>query len=271
MAKKSLILYVSMTGNTEKVAMKLKEVFEKRGAWGDWKCDMLKVTRHNYRSHGVNINDYDFICVGSPILHGTCAREFPDALVGTTPQAAFGPEEGGPAGGTPPWARESDKIRRAVVFVTYTGDRRGPPEATPTLARLEAHLCDMGWQVVGKLAVPGKIWRKSSVDRVASKLYNMNVEEASGAIARYKENPNHPEFAKLSKEDRALFDAAVKTNEDADPMWKYQRIWHYDVQNRPNERDLTKAGIFMEEILEDYYQPDQPVEAMNASQYLCIA
>jgi flavodoxin len=30
MAKKSLIIYVSFTGNTEKVAMKMKEVFEKR-------------------------------------------------------------------------------------------------------------------------------------------------------------------------------------------------------------------------------------------------
>jgi len=267
MAKKSLIMYVSFTGNTEKVAMKMKEVFEKRGAWGDWKCDTLKITRHNYRSHGVNINDYDFICVGSPILHDTSAKEFPDALVGVMPGAEFGSEGGGP----PPWARQTDKIRRAVVFVTYTGDRRGPPEATPTLARLEAHLNDMGWQVVGKLAVPGKIWRKSSVDKVASKLFNMNVEEASGAIARYKENPQHPEFAKLSKDDRALFDAAVKTQDDADPMWKYQRIWHYGVQNRPSERDLTKVGIFMEEILEDYYQPNQPMEAAFSSQYLCIA
>jgi len=267
MAQKSLIMYVSMTGNTEKVAMKLKEVFGKKGAWGDWECDTLKVTRHNYRSHGVNINDYDFICVGSPILHCTSAKEFPDALAGTMPAAAFGPDEGGP----PPWASQPGKARRAVAFVTYTGDRRGPPEATPTLARLEAHLNDMGWQVVGKLAVPGRIWRKSSVDKVASKLYNMNVEDASGAIARYKENPKHAEFAKLSKEDRALFDAAIKTNKDADPMWKYQRVWHYDVQNRPNERDLLKAQIFLEEILEDYYQPNQPIEAMSASQYICIA
>lgn len=96
MAKKSLIMYVSFTGNTEKVAMKMKEVFEKKGAWGDWKCDTLKVTRHNYRSHGVNINDYDFICVGSPILHGTSAKEFPDALAGVMPGAEFGSEGGGP-------------------------------------------------------------------------------------------------------------------------------------------------------------------------------
>jgi hypothetical protein len=267
MTRKSLILYVSMTGNTEKVALKIKDVFEKKGAWGDWECDILKVDRHNYRSHGVNINDYDFLCVGSPILHGTSAKEFPDALAGVTPGATFGPEGGGP----PPWASQPGKSKRAVVFVTYTGDRRGPPEATPTLARLEAHLNDMGWQVVGKLAVPGKIWRKGSVDNVATKFYNLNVEEASAAIARYQENPQHAEFAKLSKEDRALFDTAVKTKDDADPMWKYQRIWHYDVQKRPNERDLLKAQIFMEEILEDYYQPNQPVEATSASQYLCIA
>ena len=30
-------------------------------------------------------------------------------------------------------------------------------------------------------------------------------------------------------------------------------MWHYDLANRPNERDLLKAEIFMEEILEDLH------------------
>lgn len=285
MAKKALIVYVSHTGNTEKVALRFKKVFDKKG----WICNIDKINKTRRRPA---FEDYDFICVGSPILAGVPAKQIlqmfgsggyiggetattPDILHVEPPTSRPG---GGPPpgrdfpGGVPPWSplvREPTKVKKGVAFVTYTGDRRGPPEALPSLALLEMYLEDQSFKCVGKFACPGKIWRKSSVDEVAQKYYRMNVEEASGAIARYQENPNDPEFVGFSKEDRAVFEAAIKTASDADPMWHLQKVWHWNVQNRPSERDLLKAEIFMEEILEDYY--DDGLDVYPIAQYLCIA
>lgn len=62
MAKRSLILYASMSGNTEKVALRFKGVFEKKG----WECDLLKVTsKTDIFKSPFDCRQYDFICVGS--------------------------------------------------------------------------------------------------------------------------------------------------------------------------------------------------------------
>ena len=67
MSKKSLIIYSSNTGNTEKVAQRFKETFEKK----EWDCDIFKVGRKmDVRNPPFNIPDYDFLCVGSPVIIG---------------------------------------------------------------------------------------------------------------------------------------------------------------------------------------------------------
>ena len=98
------------------------------------------------------------------------------------------------------------------------------------------------------------------------------VGDAAAAIARYKENPNDPEFADLSDEDRKMFDeVAAETQEfkTGSERRDIGRAWHWDFKNRPNDRDLLKAEIFMEEILEDYYGGG--IEMYPYGQYLCIA
>jgi flavodoxin len=61
MANKALILYASMTGNTEKVALRFKQTFEKKG----WQCDMVKVDKNIAANPPFNYKDYNFLCVGS--------------------------------------------------------------------------------------------------------------------------------------------------------------------------------------------------------------
>ena len=63
MGKKCLIVYSSYTGNTEKVAMRFKEVFENRG----WQCDVFKVRKNadDILRPPYDICHYDFVCVGS--------------------------------------------------------------------------------------------------------------------------------------------------------------------------------------------------------------
>jgi flavodoxin len=59
--RKSLILYQTMSGNTEKVAFRFKKVFEKKG----WKCDIFKVDKNMDADNlPFDFQDYDFLCVG---------------------------------------------------------------------------------------------------------------------------------------------------------------------------------------------------------------
>ena len=62
------------------------------------------------------------------------------------------------------------------------------------------------------------------------------------------ENPDHPEFTNLTEEKRTAITEAARH-----PMWLQPRVWHWNVQNRPHERDLLKAEIFMEETIEDLH------------------
>jgi flavodoxin len=58
MAKKSLILYSSWTGNTEKVALRFKQVFEAK----KWQCDLVKINRKMDTFHPpFKFEDYDFV------------------------------------------------------------------------------------------------------------------------------------------------------------------------------------------------------------------
>ena len=68
MTKKGLIVYVSRTGNTEKVALRFKKAFEEH----NWVCDCIKITKN---MKPLNLDDYDMVCVGSLVMGGAPARE----------------------------------------------------------------------------------------------------------------------------------------------------------------------------------------------------
>jgi hypothetical protein len=208
MAKKSLIMYASWTGHTEQVALRFKKVFEKKG----WQCDMFKVDHHtDVKNPPFKFRDYDFLCVGSPVVHKKPIEEIISVLAGAPlppseggPEAALVggdpskiPEKYRPAGGFPkPDRSKSPKIefgpdsKKGVVFSTFGGLHLGPKEVEPVLSLLALEMEHIPYQCVGRFACPGK------------------HGEGGG--------------------------------------------YYKDLPTRPNERDLLKAEIFMEEILEEF-------------------
>jgi hypothetical protein len=66
MGKKCLIIYSSFTGNTEKVASRFKSTFEKNG----WECDIFKIRKkaEDILNPPFNLDNYDFLCVGSGVI-----------------------------------------------------------------------------------------------------------------------------------------------------------------------------------------------------------
>jgi flavodoxin len=218
MARKGLVYYASQTGNTEKIALIFKKVFEAKG----WECDCVKAGKN---AKPDDVNGYDLICIGSPVIAGVPTRDTgslwmeggapPDVPAGSPPEGNGAPAPGAPplAGGPPlslSWRQEPAKYKKGVAFVTYTGSRRGPAEAMPALALIELQMEDQGFRCIGKLACPGK--------------------HGGSSLGPQGDKPKDP-----------------------DEM----RDWHWEQQSRPHERDLQKAETFLAEIIEDYFLPTE--------------
>ena len=268
--RKSLIIYASVTGNTEKVAMKFKQVFDKFG----WQCDTLKVTRKtDVKQATYNVSDYDLLCIGGPIWGGNVPPflyDGPQSMLGNmlvpVPPPP-GDEEAEPV--ETPDMNAGWGPKKGIVFVTYGGECQGPMETQVALACLEYRLESAMIKCIGKFACCGGQWVESAADPVIAK-FKLDVSDAVTTIARYKENPKAAEFENLSAEDRKMFEKAVKLSSEKKRGFNTgQRAWHWDFNKRPHERDLLKAEIFLSEILEDYYGGG--VEMYPYSQYISIA
>ena len=176
---KSLIMYQSLTGNTEKVAMRFKEVFEKKG----WQYDVLKIDKNTDVEQPVDFGPYDFLCVGSGVN-----KQLPEEQIAAM---MFLLSHGRPDPGKKPPARTRAETRiipgpkKGIVFVTYAGMHLDEKEAEPSLTLLEVEMEHLRFKCVGRFCCLGNF---------------MNLPYLIG---------------------------------------------------RPNERDLLRAELFLEERLED--------------------
>jgi hypothetical protein len=171
-----------MTGNTEKVVLRFKKVFEKYG----WQCDTFKVDKNtDINNPPIDFQDYDFLCVGSGIYAQLPGTELFRMLFNITHLKRPGKK---------PVAHR--KIvpgpKAGIVFVTYAGVHLGPKEAEPALSLLDLEIEHLRFKCIGRFSCPGKMGSR--------------------------------------------------------PRPGY---WYADLIHRPNERDLKKAEIFLEEKIEE--------------------
>ena len=135
--KKNLIVYASQTGNTEQVAKEIAKNFKRYG----WSNDLKKLPDdYDAKNPDFSFNDYDFACVGSPVI-----SELPLDQIRTVTYGNPGPQKlilGQKCG---------------LVFCTYAGIHLGPVEAEPALKLLEVELMHQLFNVIGSLAIPGKM------------------------------------------------------------------------------------------------------------------
>jgi hypothetical protein len=210
MGKKCLIAYSSFTGNTERVALRFKETFEKKG----WQCDIFKVRKkaEDILRPPFDIRQYDFICAGSGLRTHLPYNEILNMLrgfrTGLDPRITLRnrdetiPYITEPVPEIPPNKKDPKVFHRkivlgpdsprAVVFITYGGYEFGPKEAQPAVQLLALELEHIGFQFIGQFCCPGK----------------------------YLDDPT-------------------------------PRTFHGDIRDRPNEKDLLKAQMFIEDKLEE--------------------
>jgi flavodoxin len=180
--KKSLILYQSTTGNTEKIALSFKKVFEKRG----WDCEMFKVDKKtDTKKPPFDFQDYDFLCAGSGVYKHLPPQEIVDIMFFVTHPPREAGHEATPPGRSTKVTKIVPGPKPGIVFATFSGLHLGPKEAEPALSLLELEMEHLKFKCVGKFSCRGK----------------------------------------------------------------FGQIQH--LINRPSERDLHKAEIFLEEILEE--------------------
>ncbi len=314
--RKALILYGSITGNTEKVGRAFAEVCTEYG----FEADCVKIDpKRDWMEQPVFLEDYDLVCLGSPIIAGLPYKEV-SMLMGlqgtkslyrnreTLEMFRKMRESGSPPGpgghslirqgtgipgvvcpdvgtGAPGAKGEQKKTIYGVVFCTYGGSGVGPEECYGSLEVLVELMRVNGIRTVGKFACPGRELRHTSVDGLAVK-FKMNIDETQALLQRYQDDPNAAEFTAMAPEQLATLKkaAAIKDEDsfgvgeatmvDNDPMGCGKPgsvLWHYDFQNRPSQRDLAKAKIFLSEVVEDYFLTFSGDPRPPYSVYTCIS
>lgn len=289
MKRRALLLYSSLSGNTEKVAEEFRSVLTEYG----FECVSVLVNAHTdweTERERTYFDDFDLICVGSPIIAGTVFSVLNDCLAlkpwrgrGRGPKPDAGPGDltfrraGVPVPGiiNPSW-----KKAKGIVFTTYGGSFIGPDEAIPVLNILKMNLQLRNVDVIGQFSCYGSE-TKHNANVAAGEipaLKNSEFGETMYALQLFEKNPNDPYFDQFTAEEREIIAKAVRDNEnfDFDTMTADEKqpgsvFWHYDSHPRPDKRDLTKAHIFIQDVVEDYFLTADGQPRPTGSVYLSIS
>ncbi len=145
-----LNLYFSLTGNTDKVALKIEKTVQELGH----NVNTLKITEKHTE---IEILDYDFVFVGSGVyqqLPGKPLMElFRELLQAYIQKGEIKP-------GSP---RRSHA--KTVVYCTYGGSHTGINEAIPAVKYMGQLLDHLGYSIVGEWYVVGEYKQERLRDR----------------------------------------------------------------------------------------------------------
>lgn len=190
--KKALVMYASITGNTEKIGFAFKEALEEMG----WSVDTCKLTnKTNFNDDPIFLDEYDLFFLGSPIMAG-----LPSTLLGknlgltqSIPPRMYSDRIIMPGLKRP---ETDDYTPYAVVYATYGGASTGPKECLATLEIEKLYLDNLYMQTIGQFACLGTEAHHAAVDTVADKI-GQSVDLASDTLQRFKDNPNAEEFKNM--------------------------------------------------------------------------
>lgn len=137
--KKNLVLFASQTGNTEKVANVIHETFIEMG----WDSKIFKYDMGlNPEKIDINFDEYDFICLGSPVYWYVPYDPFLWAIRKASHSDVYKVIEPGP--------------KKGLAFSTYGGAHLGPREAEACLTILEITYEHLGFKSAGSISIPGR-------------------------------------------------------------------------------------------------------------------
>ncbi len=131
--KKAIVLYCTITGNTEKVAKAIEKGLEDGG---------METTLINFKDgEDIDYFDYDLVCIGSPTYHWTVPQHFNNFL-----KKKFNHYK--EIGKVLPTSPRVDK--KVLIFCTYSGPHTGIDEVIPTGLYMGQFFDHMGFDVLDK-------------------------------------------------------------------------------------------------------------------------
>jgi flavodoxin len=136
--KSALLVYFSNTGNTQKVALAIKEGLEKEGV----KVDVKKPQD----ASEVDFYNYDLVCIGSPSIEWQPAKPIADLLKA---KLNLYRSQGKIKPCAPKVARKN-----ALIFCTYSGPHTGIDEAMPAGKTIRQYFEHFGFSLVGEWYFP---------------------------------------------------------------------------------------------------------------------
>lgn len=277
--RRALILYATMTKNTEKIARWFQETFEAY----QWEVTMYRLKNGmdlSAMQPNVYFDDYDVVCLGSPIVAGyplkIVSKLFSlGAHSGLEEQTAENVEKGGafqhqeqspapPAEGTRkeelqwrrsgnrgpyPGAIYADQYKPlGVVFTTYGGGFYGSDEATATLEVLKMYLQLNNVSVVGRFACCGREFGPAGLGPGEKPMFNHAEDGTPMPI---------PDAEIYEKSDGTQFSGSY---------FFHARMW-----DKPGPRDEAKAKALIGDLVEDYFCSYNGARNMVGSQYISIS
>lgn len=273
--RRALILYASMTGNTEKIANCFKEAFEEYC----WDVKMFKMTAGaDWLGEQENLyfDDYDVICVGSPIIAGSPMNIVRQALAlhgggedlhdilrkklekegrefkpGRSPELFF-------------WRRNFSKYPGiltpgdsrpvGIVFTTYGGGFFGSGECLATLETMKMYLELKSVDVIGKFACPGA-----------------EKGPAGYPLGEKPRGGNSPQvFTNKTAELADVCDPVQYDKKNGEKVYG-SYFYHHDLLSRPNDRDLVRAKGLVLDIVEDIFLSYDGERKIVKSEYITIS
>ena len=264
--RRALIMYATMTSNTEKVANWFAETFDAY----NWDVKTVRIkgpkTLEEEREN-LFFDDYDVICLGSPIVGGAPLQPIIKAfslgggggLETTTMQQLDKPPMDAPPDDSLDkslWRREplpypgvlnKNHVRKmGIVFSTYGGGFFGSGECMATLETLKLYLSNYSVDVVGYFACCGREHGPAGYD--------------PGQKPRKFFKPGPPDMS-LPAAD--VCDPVVYTMKDGTEKYG-SYFFHFDMNSKPSDRDECKARAFISDFVEDYFmtydgEPNPPL------------
>lgn len=253
--RRALLMYATMTKNTEKVAEWFRQTFKHYG----WDVTFLRVAANTDwagQQDNLYFEDYDLICLGSPIVGGSplqsVIKAFSFGADGALEQEvqqnldakkedASGPLKK-PEGAV--WRRRKapypgmqarDAYRPlGIVFTTYGGGFYGTTECGATLEILKMYLTNQDVDVIGKFACAGRETGPAG--------YPHGVKpKADFRPGKKGEGP-----------DADVCDAVMYTLGDGTQV-PGSYFFHFDCDSKPGPREEVKAKAFIADVVEDYF------------------
>lgn len=280
--RRALILYATMTKNTEKIAKCFQETFLAYG----WEVNMYRLyAKSDWAAMQPNcyFDDYDVVCLGSPIVAGgpltivtklfslgggsgleaqiqsvvdSGETKFTEKAEGDTMKNK-GP--GAPGAGQP-GARPGCKWRRndapyrgiqavgeheplGIVFTTYGGGFCGSQEAIATLEILKLYLKMNNVVTMGKFACCGKEFGPAGLEKGEKPRCKPGTEMA----------------------DPVIYDMPDGTQAQG------SFFFHYAMWDKPSPRDEMKAKALIADFVEDYFLTNDGERRPYGSEYISIS